>query len=486
MGVASPLPRISGNLYNCAFNCALPTLLENIEYLHQKEKEGDLPSDNDPVYLNYKKLKDLFARRYGLDPVEAELLTWEQFNGFLLTYPFSAQEILFAPVFRDFIATVESINPIPGMDFLNIDNASLVDGIDSAQGKYLQLDFDTMVRGFYQPFGIKPVLFQSNGSSYESPAHLQAVTSYTLPDSPLSRQAPLPVYLKNAHYELQPHEGIDMQLYFSETALLDGALQDVYVVTTEDVSESRTNRALANLFIEVNRALSGNLLADKSSFERYSTSARDVYAHEERGFFTFAMILLLIDGEQCIEEKKLHAGYLTYLEALLDTNEAKARTLADAIINASCNLTILEQNTDIQELKAEAISIIASNEALLFSDLKEDDSESADVDTTSSILEPTNSGLESAADEEIAGSTDKGHSSEVTSSFELKCMIGLVLVGAALLCTAILVSFALPITVGLCMSGAASLLSSAGLFAYQHFNKEPENLDELQQSKLSP
>ena len=83
-------PRISGNLYNCALNCALPHLLTSIE---QIARNGNIAYQD-----AYVLLKNKFAHWYGVS------LTWQGFDLLLSKFTFNEIELIMAPVLRLFIA----------------------------------------------------------------------------------------------------------------------------------------------------------------------------------------------------------------------------------------------------------------------------------------------------------------------------------------------------------------------------------------------
>ena len=441
--------KISGNLYNCAFNCALPILLQKIEYLHELEAKHELPCEVDTVYLNYKKIKDLFAQRYGLNDAESKSFTWSQFNTFLLIHTFPAQEILFAPVFRRFIAESGRGIPLPGFelmtteegsivvyDSLNPESVNLEHGIDPSTGKYLQLDFTVMVKGFYQQFGIKVNLLNFNylTKTYETNALYLVDEEFVIPQSPLSSQDELGLYLKGAHYELQPHDQVDMDAYFFNTDLLSGSFDEVFKATTQYVSARRTNEALAQLFIYVNRALNGVLLSEAQDLQMYAQNGRQFYHPGQEGTLTFAVILLFIGTEMSSEGQSLYSDYLNYIQVLSDDSYDDAIALANAVVSSQCDLKTLEQDDAIKSI----------------------------IEKTALIIAPS---LELIAD-------DVSIMTYLTANFQFNCMIGLAAAGAILLCVAIACPPAAAI--GLGVIGSVSLLASAGLFAYRQCAKESE------------
>ena len=502
-----PTPKISGNLYNCAFNCALPTLLEKIELLAQLEHAHQLPGNDDIVYINYKKIKNLFAQRYGLSGEESELFTWSQFNAFLLMHTFPAQEILFAPVFRLFIAESGRDIPIPeyelmrqfgagDYDSLNPDRVPLQCGIDPNTGKYLQLDFSVMEKGFYHRFGIKVNLFLFNNSNKTYEANDQVDESYVIPESPLSRQNGLSLYLKGGHYELQPHNQVDLDAYFFKTGLFSGSFDEVFKATTEDMSASRTNEALARLFIYVNRKLNGALLSEVQNLQVYAQNGRGFYHPGQEGTLTFAVILLVIGVETSSEDLYLYVDYLRYIEILSDNHYEDAIVLANAIVDSQCNLRNLEQNEAIKSIIDNVVSIIASSLDSIPDDVSilkstpddvpideapideapidEAPIDEAPIDEAPIDEAPIDEAPILSATSDDASIVLSSHV-DLTANFQFNCMIGLAAAGALLLCVAIACPPAAAIALG--VIGAVSLLASAGLFAYRQGAKECEPVE---------
>lgn len=352
-------PKISGNLYNCAFNCALPIVLEKIQLLAEREQTGNLPdATQDPIYQNYKELKDSFAHFYGLSDDEVANFTWIKFNDFLSPYLFSAQEILFAPVFRLFIHRKPNETMIGNFDLLNQDDRPITNeyGIDYVTGKYIQINADVMQQFFYAPLGIKIELFKltpdKNKYVKQSLPELDDFDSVT---SPLKYDETLSLYLDydGGHYELQPHHLVDNDIYFGETDSFINALQEVYLATTEDLSAARTDRALAALFIEVNRALKSKLLCDAVNLQFYMNKIRQLYSSYSRGVLTCSAVLLAIALElhqEGTEERDFYESLQKTLGYLVDNNRLEALRLANQLIVLHCKIDNLKQDEIVQEI----------------------------------------------------------------------------------------------------------------------------------------
>ena len=86
-------PPISGSLYNCALNCALPSIFQ----ISRTFSQSYLPQL--PQFKAYVDLKNCFQQWYQLPE-----LSWEVFNAIIAKHTHSENELLFAPVIRQFIA----------------------------------------------------------------------------------------------------------------------------------------------------------------------------------------------------------------------------------------------------------------------------------------------------------------------------------------------------------------------------------------------
>ncbi len=86
-------PPISGSLYNCALNCALPSIFQ----ISRTFSQSNLPQL--PQFKAYVDLKNCFQQWYQLPE-----LSWEVFNAIISNHTHSENELLFAPVIRQFIA----------------------------------------------------------------------------------------------------------------------------------------------------------------------------------------------------------------------------------------------------------------------------------------------------------------------------------------------------------------------------------------------
>jgi len=94
MKVSTEKPPVSGLLYNCALNCALPSIFE-ISRTFSQSNPPQLPQ-----FKAYVDLKNYFQQWYHLPE-----LSWEAYNAIIAKHTHSENELLFAPVIRKFIAT---------------------------------------------------------------------------------------------------------------------------------------------------------------------------------------------------------------------------------------------------------------------------------------------------------------------------------------------------------------------------------------------
>ena len=208
------LPKITGLLFNCSMNCALPTLLGNIDKLAELEEKNQLPSPDDDVYKNYTRLKEGFIRYYGIN--NPGLFSWQQFNAILLTHSFYAKEIMFLPIFRNFISEnapnhnyhdedLWRLRDIQPEDVDSEESILWENGQNPAAGKYNQLDASDAVKLFYNYFGLvgSLELFEFNSGTQEYQSHLiQLPNTLASPAWARTPQQSIQLHLKDGHFEL--------------------------------------------------------------------------------------------------------------------------------------------------------------------------------------------------------------------------------------------------------------------------------------------
>jgi hypothetical protein len=300
---SSQLPRISGVLYNCALNCALPSIFETINKIEQR----DLNNESIPYIESYKMFKQCFENWYGIK----QSLSWSQFNTFINQFNFTENELIFAPVIRQFIANqaTDDENVSLLRDIVNDPLRLMPDELKeyyaqnpgemehATPGRYFAMQNHEANRYFYKPFGLSMRVHNWNNDNYV------AETNNDREDF-----KKIDVYLKHAHYELQPHESLPQY----ET-LYHHKLSETIEMISSDQSCFTTNKALADLIPFVRSTVAD---LDKSlSYIDYFNLARKNRLHNDtpEGKLTFTVILLLL-MEIEPEFKKDAKAQLTELE----------------------------------------------------------------------------------------------------------------------------------------------------------------------------
>lgn len=321
-----PLPRITGLLNNCALYSALPELLRGIHQLAERETQGTLAElSENPVYLSYQKLKETFGRYYGVDAHEA--FNWQTLDSYLNSHSFYANEIIFSPVLRHCIA-----------------NVGLSDGYDAASigllrdvqadGAYNHLHYLEAANLLHDQFGISVQTYE-----YITNRHTDnPKDNYNLVGSRATTRHPYPFgetptiefYYRGAHFEIQPHENLAEAnaAYVREISLLPEELKRVHDNINFSQNAYKSNQALGQLFVYVNRTLTEALntarVAEKSSMadlylanlEEYAAKGQAFHHDTYDGRQTFAIILLHIAANHCNEYTEtllLHMDKLTHL-----------------------------------------------------------------------------------------------------------------------------------------------------------------------------
>ena len=298
MHQSTQLPRISGNLYNCALNCALPTILEGIASIAQKQ-ENELGQF--PGIAGYQLLKQKFEQWYCIPE-----MNWTDFNGFLQQFQFIEQELILAPVMRRFLVETTGNqhygniieNPFQGFEeaTLAIYQAAGVDIPYQTPGRYTALEPSNANRYFYEYFGLRMRLIEYNteDGTYSKVTNFSADEKATVID----------VYFKEGHFELQSFEKRPDWKY--QNGVFPGEhdrFAEIQEKITIDTNPDQTNRELAKLF-----TLIGGLILDKTTVlaEKKDTLISPFEYHENvtryslhdlsrvEGKLTYAIILLVI------------------------------------------------------------------------------------------------------------------------------------------------------------------------------------------------
>lgn len=338
------LPRISGNLYNCALNCALPTILPNIHLIANQDYNG---THQDA----YDLLKAKFEEWYGAT------LTWQYFNELLSTLTFNEIELVLAPVLRLFVA-----EKCEGNEILNIRDIIEYEGqgIDpsvlellaneqldiplNTPGKYLPLDANTVNRLFYQYFGLDMIVhefIEGTPDDYES---------ITMPNAAL---IPVNVYLKHGHFELEKHRAVIQHHYQDE------GISEISEKISSHVSAYVTNRALADLIPLISSKISSNTPGHHLITPiEYIENVKKFKHHHDliEGKLTYAVVLLTL-MENFPETKSFAHAKLENSYAL-EAPEEIERLLADTIKeanNPSINKIYFPQTKSITSAQFNAI-----------------------------------------------------------------------------------------------------------------------------------
>jgi hypothetical protein len=359
-----PTPRITGLLHNCALNSALPNLLEGIEELAELELSGQLESlRNDPVYNNYKKLKTIFARHYGL--ASPENFSWSSFVTFLSAHAFYPKEIIFAPVFRTFIAEVALTQHYLSQDLGGIRD---VQRTGTNAGTYIDLHYLEAATLFHNLFGITLNAYEFIGNKDTGDArdnyNLVQSKPATL-ESPLKASSLVNLFYKEGHFEIQPHELTEAanKAYEEEIQGLSPELHAIHDALSLSVNAYSTNRALGRLYLYVNQKLRQQLQQENKlrlrrdfvvTLEEYVDRGPEIHDIKTyAGRQTFAIILLHLNQSLEARELLTSLGNLAYA-ANGDVPLALhlSDQLATAVIASRMNLRNAELKDVIEQVHA--------------------------------------------------------------------------------------------------------------------------------------
>lgn len=610
-------PKITGLLNNCAINCALPILLDRIRYWASLEAQNALSGiEENETYQQYVLFKHVFAGHYGI--ADPHALTWRQFDYFLNAHSFFAKELIFAPVFRDFIAKhaldsgeyrlhdLGNLRDIQDVekDWFDVYFASAEqlkkDGatecyawhnhqlayIDStghihaclnngelgalldaslspdqrvfrfqkqqierlkqlnsahqpehvqyegliSAGRYNHLDYTEVVRLFYQPLSIVVDVFDydDNSKTYIEQPHAPSLREATGLPYIESTQ----IYLKNHHYELQPHDVANgagthdsfegdacspLQEMMNEMEQLPELLYDVYLHLNDSESSAETNQALGLLQLYVQQAFVENLnqISETKttqqhyfvSVEVYAQSGQEYHNKTSLGYQTFAMILLILlkDNHALSDEQ---SKLVQELKELLDesSSQPQAGCLAEIIVHAIASegqtplpsywqaKNILTATTPVTSMATTGVAdsaVISPDESA-----KDHDTHSNKQHKTPVI--EASSGESLTTDESVIEQSFSSTSTDVLlpvskmmqpdASFLLSCMHGLCVLGGVCLIVGFLTYAPVATAIGMTAVmgstsilsqvatglGVSSLLLSAGIFAYRCFQVDEE------------
>ena len=286
------IPKITGLLNNCTMNCALPILLKKINELASREQQGTLDEIRPMLWCkSLERLKDIFAQYYGVISVN---FSWEVFARFLNAHSFYANEIMFAPVFRNFI-----VERAPELGYTDLSKLRDV----QADGRYEMLAAQEVDKLFYSAFGISVQV-------YELTESVEPIFETNLPKS----IAQLSLYLDGSHYEIQPSESLGeaTTVFTKEINALPPLLNRIHDGLSTSISASNSNRYLAYLHLYVSPMLVQTFAPRRSSAEDLAALTADVlvtaqehailgresYLETPAGNFEFAITLLSMRHEE--------------------------------------------------------------------------------------------------------------------------------------------------------------------------------------------
>lgn len=443
-----PTPKISGLLNNCMMNCALPYILVMIQALSEFERTGArFEEPDDFIYIHYKKLKDLFAQTYGIE--EVDLFTWQQLHALTSSHSFLANEIIFAPVFRHFIASVALENGYAAEDLWRIrdiqthmpespEDMYWPGGQNPSAGKYNPLDASEGINLFHRCFGIEPRLYETDAPDAIIGLNFSTFTP--------------PLYFKDGHYELQPNDhiaGPAADAHTAEMNALPAPLSKILDLFSTSDSRHQTLKGLACLFLYVNRLLRRNELDGGdvdllASLQDYYFTGRLFHDDTVAGRQAFSLALLTINIEKGVAHAARMKGYMLKLSSL---SESQADQLAINIIQcqgdlSAASFTSMWRTIEQKQLTMQALRVLRRAPPVI------------------DFPNPT-----------------------LTADFTLKCIIGLAAAGVAILCVAVILALAVNTTASMIVGGlgvTAIVLSGMGLF---HSRESPDAAIGLQHQK---
>ena len=363
-----PLHKITGLLNNCALNRALPHLLDGISKLAELEARGTMDCLADNVIVQrYTQLKERYAVHYGID--HNLTFNWHAFHTFLSAHSFYANEIMFAPVFRRFIAEIG----LASGDY-PAENLPLLRDLQR-NGRYNSLSDTEAADLFHNQFGISIQTYEyiENRETDNPQNNYHLVTTRETRNRvyPFLGDAPLVnLYLKNAHFEIQPHESLVDAIveFIAETNKLPPALMVIHEGLSCSQSAYQSSVSLGSLVVYVHQSLTAQLtpatqplLADVASSddlqkvididnakeylisaEEYAVLGREGFNDSAAGRQTLAVILLTILGGCGEKRAQKMLNHINRLALAAERNEPLASYLLDklavAIIESKANV----------------------------------------------------------------------------------------------------------------------------------------------------
>lgn len=305
-----PLPRITGLLNNCALNAALPILLNEIEKLSEQERAGALNIDSHNIIVkSYERLKTIFAEQYGFNTNPT--FTWQAFHVFLSAHSFYENEIILAPILRNFIAQIGATS--------GYDNVSLLRDVQP-DGRYNLLHYREAWTLLHNHFGISlrtyNFIADRNTSDPKDNYELITILRTTNQNYPFGNTPEIEMFLKNEHFEIQPHESLAEanSQFVGEINRLTPMLASIHNDLSCSQQAHTSNEQLGFLCVYVNTTLVAQLKRAPivenrvvkpeqagqiehpyaMSAQAYAISGRACHSDTPAGRQTFAVILLII------------------------------------------------------------------------------------------------------------------------------------------------------------------------------------------------
>lgn len=243
MNTANEHPPISGRLYNCALNCAIPKIMTRL---------SEISLDENLAYIQaYQDLKFCFEQRYQIK----ESLSFANFYTILTSWTHSELELILAPVLRQFLVSksletdqkdrlgclIEYKNQFIDKEIIDAHKDENMPIAWSLEGRYIPLACHEANEYFYKHLGF---YFQ--------------VTEAGQVQNPLPLDSTLEVinaYLKTGHFELSENPAFkNLNEKFK-----DSFLMNAYEKLILDDSYSNTKNVLESLIPFVSSKASKDL-----------------------------------------------------------------------------------------------------------------------------------------------------------------------------------------------------------------------------------
>ncbi|MDF1646943.1 MAG: hypothetical protein P1U61_08210 [Legionellaceae bacterium] len=423
-------PKISGLVYNCALNCALPTILEQISaYAHLEVSEhSNLPNPSeDRLFSSYLILKDTFAESYNLSELQRENFTWTVFLELIHHHDFTGIEILFIPVLRELLKRFSK------EDGITLDELQRVEM--RSNGRYPELDYYDVEEHFNPRFNITATVHKFNHETNE----YDEVPTFETSTTPETMKK-IHVYLRENHYELLPREDLTdaMKHYEMECKRLPEMLGKAQDSIACGDSAYHSNIGLANIF---------------------------TYGHKELSHFIAQSEA--INGEQRVQlEQQIQPDAEHYVALYQDTFDSKTHVEKETI--ATILLSLLQNSDDTYPSVLLDKMCLASGkkESRELAELVFIHWDNLNCPDIQNVIDKIKTPLEQTPVDKPLQSISSDKSKEQAPSFYFNCMAAFAAAGAALLVVAILLNpiVSMPFVIGVAAAGMTSLLISGSMF----------------------